>query len=520
MTTIEARASQDLRPAASLQFKTEPEVVPWVFSALMNQSQVELFNGEFPEPFTSLAVLARLNQQQLILAAVLDTGPDFDGRYGQTIGNPQDLAPFLQRYPQHQFSPDLQQLTLGKNDQVFGAIIRTPDGKILIQRGGQIGQLALSSNTPVNDLSVHLDQFGLMLQRYISAIWKSSPETDQKQMQLILNLPSLPDGATKTYLSTFEIVSKGFSGHPRPLDLDTEIGGYPLVKAMIRSLFLDSTQPEVSRGFGTQPNGNKLVLVTGREGTGKSLFPKALDAMLRERFGSRYEYFRLPLEDILPQYGPGSVAVVRTMLDHMRLNEKNEIYTLLHVDHLEELVPPYQRAQTNGTQDVPNSEFQYSLQTRNPIVLALREFGADLGGDSRYVIVYGESRIPREELPEGVARTFRRAFRLDPTVKDLAEILAVQIRFTRKNAARVDHDPFSEGIDTQLSRITQSATGLTGRDIQQALLNVATRHKAAWDGTYTPITPDELGAELTNMVLERGGSDGPKRPLGFAFTRH
>ncbi|MBI2019858.1 hypothetical protein HYS94_00345 [Candidatus Daviesbacteria bacterium] len=520
----EARPSRDIGPTARLQFKVEPDLVPWIYSSLMNEPEVELFNGEFPEPFKSLTFIARQNQNQLVLIANLEPGPEFNARYGHTIGSFEDLTPFLLRYPnpKNQFTPDGRQLFLYRDDQVFGAIGRPPDGQIIIQRGGPIGQLQLSADTPVNDLAIHLDQFNLLVQRYVSAIWKASPETDQKEMHLVLSLPALPDGASRTYLSTFELMAKEFSGHPRPVRLDDEIGGYPMCKALMRSLFLDLTQPEISRSFGTQPHSNKFVLITGEEGTGKSLFPKALDAMLRSQYPDGYEYLRLPLEDILPRYGPQSVVVVKTLLDHVSANERNGVPTLLHVDHLEELVPPYQR-DDNSKRIVPESEFQYTLQTRNPIVLALREFGSLLGAESHHVVVYGESRVRREDLPEGVRRTFRRTIHLKPTVEDLADTLRIQIRSTRQYAEKTPQDPFSPDIETHIHNIAQNGKSLVGRDIQQAIINIATRHKAAWvdGGTYAFITPDELSDELNSMVLAKGDSEGAaKNPIGFHPYHH
>lgn len=214
------------------------------------------------------------------------------------------------------------------------------------------------------------------------------------------------------------------------------------------------------------------------------------------------------------------MIVVRTILDHVRENERKGVPTLLHIDRLEQLVPLYQRA--NGSAyTVPESEFSYSLQTRDPIILALREFGGDLGGDSHHVIVYGESRIPREQLPEGVQRTFRRTFNLEPTAQDLEETLAVQMKFTRAQAEKTGIDPFSAGFESQLAEVARSAAGLAGRDIQQAILNIASRHKAEWDGEhYVSISPQEMTEEFRRMVLERG-LDSEKRlkqPIGFIKT--
>lgn len=107
---VEARVSRELRPSATLQFKVEPERIPWIYSVLMNEPQVKLFEGEFPEPFTSLSYVAQQRQGQLMLTATFEVGPDFEARYNQSIGTPENLQPLLIRYPKHQFSPDGQQL--------------------------------------------------------------------------------------------------------------------------------------------------------------------------------------------------------------------------------------------------------------------------------------------------------------------------------------------------------------------------------------------------------------------------
>lgn len=510
-------------PTAQLLFRVDPESLPWIYSTLMNEP-VDLLKGEFPEPFTDLHIQARASQNQAVMVAALGAGPDFNDRYGQTIGTPADLEPLIKRYPGSTFDED-GDLVVKKDDQVFALIMRAKRNgdKIVIQKGGQFGAMELSSDSPSNDLGVHLEQFNLLVQRYVSAIWKASPETEQRQMRMVLSIPDASETATKTYLSTFELMARQYSVRPREIDLGTDIGGYSRTKALARALILDATDPNVSRGFGTQPFANKFILVTGREGAGKSLFPKAMYSMMRAKFGDTLEYFRLPLDTIFDQHGPHSVIVVRTILDHLKANEKNGVPTFAHLDRLHELVPPHHRV--NGmVHAVPLSEFNLSLQTRNPVVIALRQFGAELGGDSHHVILYGESRIPREHLPEGVQSTFRRAFNLDPNSDDLREILATQMRFTRAQAERAGIDPFSPAFESELADIAQRAVGLVGRDIQQAIINIADLHKAQWDGTnYPSITPREMIDELNRIALDRGIDPDKKQrgPLGFgAFKRN
>lgn len=510
---------------ASLQFHIEPSRVPWVFAALNHQPEAILFKGGFPEPFTDLTYIAQANQGQLLFAAVLGVSEEFNSKYGQTIGSPEDLGVLLKRYPEHKFSPDGQQLIIHRNGQVHGIIVRINEKQILVQRGGQAGQLTLFEEgvNPINNLSVQLDRSNLLLQRYVSDIWRASPETNQKKLELVLDIPALPEGASETYFSTFQIIGGEFIERPRPLDLDDDIGGYPNLKAVMKSLFMDLTDPKQSRSYGTQPFSNRFVLITGSEGTGKSLFPKALDKMLRARFtkGS-FEHFRLPFANIVNKYGHYSVIIVTTILNHIAENEKNGIPTLLHLDNLEKLVPPSQRinARINGDviyQTMPSdAEFKHSLQVINPIVEAIRKFGQDLGGDCHNIIVYGESRLPREDLPEGVSRTFRRSFRLDdPTPLDLAGILKVQTKITRRFAESTGIDPFDPSVDTGLDRMANHASGLNGRDIQQALLDIITRKKAA-DPNRSLITVEDICQELDARRVSKGlPVDGSTRRIGF-----
>lgn len=505
---------------ASMQFRLNPDTVPWLYAVLGNQPQVDLYNGEFPEPFRSLTYVAAQRQEQLLLVANLGLEPGFTEQHGSTIGAPEVLAPLLKRYPRHEFSGDGQQLTVFQEDgQVQGVIVRVDD-RVVIQRGGQAGQLILGDN-PINSLPLYFERFSLLAQRYISAIWNASPETNKKNLQLTLDIPQLPEGALKTYFSTFEIIGGRFRERPRLVDLDEDIGGYAPIKALMKSLVMDLMHPDSSRRFGTQPFSNKLVLICGDEGTGKSLFPKALGKRLRAECGDQFEHYRLRLADMLTQYGPHTATLVKTVLDHIRENEKKGIPTLLHVDNLDHLIPPHQRVRSvNGSQvfiSPSGPELAYSMQTLTPLVTELRNFGVELGGNSHYVIVYGESRAPREELPEEVARTFRRSFSLGrPGVADLADILRVQIGITRGFAERTGKNPFAEGIEEHVEKISQAAVGLVGNDIKQAILNIATRGKAAWDGeSDVVITSEDLISELNSLSLGKGVVAKSRGEIGF-----
>lgn len=508
-------------PTASLQFRIEPSSVPWIYAALINQPQVELYNGDFPEPFGKLTYVLRHNQNQLALVSALQVEKNFNDRYGETIGSVEDLGPLLKRYPKYEFSPDGTQLAVfNKENQIQGVIAKT-ENQITIQRGGGVGQLVLSeeNSNPINNLSVVLDNFNLLIQRYVSAIWKSSPETDKKAFRLIIDIPAMPKGAPHTYFSTFEIIGNEFRGNSRPVELNEQIGGYPNVKTAVRNLFLDQTQPEKSRSNGLQPYANKFLLVTGPEGTGKSLFPKALNKMLKDYYKDKekYEYFRLPFADILRKYRPYVATLTTTILDHVRENEKKGITTLLHIDNLECLIPQYQRPKeisaNLGTAEYQvyyqsqtppsDAEFSYALQTLEPLVEVIRQFGKDIGTDSHNTIVYGETRVPREFLPEGVARTFRRTFSLDrPTPADIHDILKVQINSTKEFAQSTGRNPFADDVGSRLTEITDHALGLNGRLIQQAIVNTAIRKNV--DGTDSLITHKDICDELDNIRLTRG----------------
>ncbi len=503
----EPKTDQEPRPRASLQLVVYPHAGEWIYAILQNQPQTELYDGSFVDPFESLNVTVTRQERQLAIVATIGVGHVFNQDHGPGIGSKNSLAPFLNRYPQSELSQDGRLLIVKRNNQPYALISRADDDYIRIIRGGQAGQLVASDERPVNNLKVHLDEFAILTQRYVSALMKTS---DGNQRQVVLDLVNkwtdLSEGTVSAYLASFEITGQRFMTHERPVDLDSEIGGFPNVKAAIRGLYLDLTDPERSRAFGTQPFSNRFILLSGAEGTGKSLFLKALNNMLQKEFGVGYQHFRLPITDILQNYGPRSRAVLESVLEHVRENEKDGITTLLHLDKLDALIPAYNN----------QPEYEAYTQTVAPIVMALKEFGQTLGAASHNVVVIGESRAPQAHLPEGVQRTFRRIFRLEPTRQDLTEALAVQIRTSKSFAERTDVDPFATTIDDDLPNIISNPVGLTGRDMQQVILDITDRHKASGQN---PRESKITAAEIADAISDRQSSKGidPREIRGFGF---
>lgn len=501
-------------PSASFQFRFDPDKIDWLYARILNLPMVELYKGSFPEPFTDLTYVAQMNQGRLFIAALLGIGTDFTARYGPTVGTTEDLSPLIRRYPDAKFTPDGQRLMLIKDDQIQGVIARPDENHLVIQRDG--GQLEAGS--PINALATQIDQANLLVQRYISAIWKADPEFTHRHLSMrILNIPYLPENALRTYFSTFEILGEKFRVHPRPVDLDEDIGGYTALKDAIRSLVLDLRKPEISVAFGTQPFSNRFLLVSGETGRGKSLLAKAIDHLLRAIYGDSLESFELPLTDMITQFGTNTVDVVQTIFDHVRENDRNGVPTFLHLDGMQALIPF--RQSSNQLASYSEAELSYSLQTLNPLHLAIRSFGSDIGQRSQYVTVFGESRAPREQLPDAVARTFRRAYSVDHIPeKDYISILMVHIRTIRSFAQRVGSDPFISGIEAKLPAIAPFAEGLTGQDLRQALDDIAARHKAGWkDGeVITQTTDKEIADELRVKQLAKGIHAGSSQPaMGF-----
>lgn len=520
MTIERDLVAEKPKPAANFQFQVNPERVPWIHASLMNQQEVMLYNGEFPEPFYHLSYQVSVRQNELIMLAVLGAGDDFNEQVGEGLGTEKNLSALTKRYDEHQFSPDNKALVLIKNGEIKGAVSRHPNGSIIIQRGGQAGKAEISDQTPVSDLANNLNQFNTLIQRYVNAIWNSASETNRKQFQLALVLPQIPDGAPRTYFSVYENLSPDFIYFPRPVAFN-EIGGHQKLKDVLKGLYVDMTDPDTSRKFGTQPFSNKFILVSGEEGTGKSLFARAIDSLMREKFSDNFEHLRLSIEDLITKYGRYAPQVVETVLAHVRENEKAGVKTLLNIDSVHALIPPTQRQfATNGKVEwiapVSQGEFSFYLETANPIISSLRSLGREIGADSRNIIVFGESRAPSQALPEGIRKSFRRAFHLDPTPDDTREIIMAQINVTRQYAGKTNFDPIDDSIDEQIEDIASEAIGLTGRDIQQAFLAITSSNKANFDGEHYPkITPDQLKQSLRERRMEKGITMTQPRELGF-----
>jgi len=141
-------------PNARMQFRIEPAKIPWIYSTLKNQPQVELYSGDFPEPFEKLTYTLGHNQNQLALVAALQVGDKFKAKHKETVGLTEDLGPLLRHYPQHKLFPDGTQLAIFNKENHVQGIIAKKEDQIIIQRGGGVGQLALNpeDSNPINNL--------------------------------------------------------------------------------------------------------------------------------------------------------------------------------------------------------------------------------------------------------------------------------------------------------------------------------------------------------------------------------
>lgn len=499
------RKEKDFGPTASFSVLFDSEKAGWLHASLINQPEVPLFEGKFIEPFDSLRIAVMRLQNKVTATALLSIDSAYTESFGFSIGSEQVIKSMQKRYPECQLSEDRQHLVILKNEKLLGGISRTDEGHILVHMGGKMGSFELSDNTPVNDITIGVNQFTLLLQRFVGYTWQNLPELRNRQVSLVLDLPQASEDESKTYFSTFEIIGKEFRGHPREVDLETGIGGFQPVKDVIKSLVLDLTDPDKSRGFGTQPFSNRFISITGKEGTGKSLFSKALDTILR-RVLKENDYFHLPINDIVQKYGAYAHFVVKTVLDHIEENEKAGIVTVLHLDNLEKLCQP----------DTQTAYIVYQT-TALPIVGILRDFGQRLGPNSHNVLVLGESRVARADLPEGVQKIFRRSFELKPTAKDLSDALRVQIATTRQFAQKSGIDPFDPEVDGDLSHVIQNPSGLTGRDMQQALLTITDRNKASGsDPKDVKITPTDISNELVRIQISKGLEGSKIREIGLS----
>jgi len=496
------------KPRASFQFVMPPEEIEKLHGALFSAQQVELYNGAFLEPFSALAVMVGKRQNQLVMQAILEVDTGFTQTYGQTIGNTDGLKTVQKRYPETQLSDDGTTLIVSKKNQIHGVVQRVDDKHIVVLRGGNAGPVTLSDDQPVNDLKVEFNQFLLLTQRYITSLLQNS-DASQMEMNLVLTLPQLTEASLAAFHSSFEIMTKEFRARHRELDLDSEIGGFPNAKTAVRGLYADITDPESSRKFGNQPYSNRFLLIAGNEGTGKSLFPKALDTMLSKKYGKAFEHFRLPLGDILRKYGPSSATVVKTILDHVRANERAAVVTAIHFDTLHALCAPDEQAGT--------AAMLKHMEIIEPVVTVFRDFGNDLGPSSKYVAVIGESRVSPQYLPEAVQKVFRRSITLRPTKQDLAEALMVQVRKTRKFAEGSGIDPIDSEVDKDPTAVITDPEALTGKDIQQAILNITQRNKTSGKSPEdVKITPAEISMELAAIQIEKGLSAGRKaKSTGF-----
>ncbi len=95
-------------------------------------------------------------------------------------------------------------------------------------------------------------------------------------------------------------------------------------------------------------------------------------------------------------------------------------------------------------------------------------------------------------------------------------MLAVHIRTMRRFAQNTGVDPFSANIESRLFAVAPFAKGLTGRELRQVLDDIATRHKATFDGvTYPQTTEAEIEDELRLLQSSKGLQAKEFRPLGF-----
>lgn len=499
-------------PAATttLDLRTNPDNIAIINAVLQGQHQINLYEGPFPTPFNALkyAIVRQGNQAGFI--ALLRPQDAFDEKFKGGLGQKEDLEVLFRRYPESELVNDNRVLVVKKGEETVGTIGRTNEGLVIVQMNH-----LLEPGKPVNSLSTGVTNFNLLLARYVRSVWAGDPETQNLQFAIDLNLNQIPDEALPFYFSTPEVVERLTAEHPRKVAF-SEIGGFPSVQAEFQALIVDATNPEISRMHGTKPFSNKFILLSGAEGVGKTLWVKALDTALREKFAD-LKHYRLPLSDLILKYGAQTANIVNTVFNIARENEKKGVPTIIHIDGLEQLAPASARANAEGMINITSSaDIGYAAQVLNPITKVLGEFGHEVGSNSKHVIVIGESQIAREYLPEQAARTFRRAFNLVPTIDDLRSSFEVQIAITR-SFANGTSEPIHPEVDEHLDLLAQEAAGLTSRDIQQALLGAANAKKANYDGEkFEPITIADIRAQLMILRLSRGIDGYPiKRPIGF-----
>lgn len=505
-----ARTRQkSIQSPASLELIIGKSEQEWLYAALANTPKVDLFNGPFVDPFTSFRYTVAAVQGQLVFQAQLGVSGEFSAAFGNGIGSKEMLETLLSRYDSPpQFIEGDRGLVVANQNRPVGLIVRTDDG-VTIQRGGQVGPVAFDS---LNALPINMALFNILVQRYVNSVWRAFPDSARVSVPISLTVPQFPDGTLQTYLSTFEITGPQFVENTRPVAWD-DIGGHMIAKEMAKGVFVDLAEPDVSRRIGTHPYSNKPFLLTGEEGTGKTLIVKALATMMVERFGGDgFEYYRLPLAKMLVKDGQNAAALANTIFGRSLYNEKRGIKTLVHLDNLEHLTPYTPAAQ----QLFANPQFQYLVV--GPLVSVIKEYLHTVGTYSEHVAIVGESRIQRELLPEGVSRGFRRVADVDKLSKeDRAEVLKIQLALSRHFAASTGVDPFDSSVDSRVMDLAVAAEGLNGFYMKQALLRVQDAKKAEYvsTGKYTPITFEELGTSLRHQHIEKVLGGKEPRHIGF-----
>lgn len=498
------------RPSASLELRISNKQQELLFAALQHQPQIRLYDGPLPDPFSHLAYLVGNVQGQLVLAAQLKTTDDFSNHFGNSVGSIETLDGLLRKYDtsRQQIFENSAGVVVFRKGEEQGFLIARTEEEIVIQRGGQVGTIHLQSP---NDLVTNLNLFNLLLQRYVNAIWRDYQDTKHLQQAVVLQLPQLPEGTLQAWASTYEFVGKEFMESSRPIYFDKDVGGLPEAKEVVFALVLDTLNPEASRRMGTQPFTNKLLLLTGGEGSGKSLVVKALSTKLRDGVDGKVEEFRIPFADVIPKYQSFTAQLLKTLFEHASENEKKKVYTIVHLDNLEHLMRPQQDA---------TYTVDYFSNVIAPILEVIREYSRNFGIHSDYVIVVGESRAPRESLFDAVARSFRRVVDLNRlTSEGRAEVLRIQLAQSRQFASSEGQqcEPFEGGIDARLSDLAKEADGLNGFDIKQAVISLANRKKAQYleSNAYNPATAEELKEALARQRLEKVLGGVQRRGIGF-----
>lgn len=514
---LEAPFHLDLQPTAQFNLRLLADQTAWTHASIQNAPEVVLYSGKFPPPlFKGFRYVVASRPSGIILQAALETTDEFRDRFGRTIGDKETLAPFINKYPQVAWTDDKTTMHIFNGDQMDGLIGLAANGTIIIQRGGPAGQIPITPRP--HDLANEIEPFHLMIQRLISAYWKAHPETRNRHMRLDLAIDQRPQGAAQTFYSTYENVASRFLAQARDVTTD-DIGGYAEPKAFIGSLMLDLADPKASRIVGSIPNVNKAVGITGADGVGKSLIVLAIARRMAELFKDGFKHYHLPLRDIVAEYGIFADDALKGVLDYVVALKKQGSAALVHLDNLDELVPPTNRNpfQQEGqpTMVVTDNEFNKWHQVASLITTALTTFDREMARDTGNIVVIGESRLPRNLLPQNIATLFRRYFNLRPTPADLGEMLVAQMNKTKANTRDEGIDPFDENAWQKATTLTTDLDGLTPRDIQNSILAILDRKKDAYDGTLKPITAAEIRDELVQTRRNKSPNTLLRTPIGF-----